>query len=284
CPPRRALTAGRRSAVGSDDGRRPRHAPGLTHRSAARRRWAAGDRQCRIGRLGAGEHADRDDGIPRRVRGHRSRRCREVPRLASRRRGRPHQDHQRGSGGDAGPRLDVATLTALVDGADQRGLLTIAHAVTAASFDRGLDAGVDVLTHTPSDRPLPKLALNRLRESATAVSPTLVMTRAIIDGRLGDRADAALGLALVNVRAMDEASIAVIAGTDANETAFAPVPHGPSLHTELDWLVQAGMSRAEALRAATSAAADALGLRDRGRVVEGARADLLLIDGDPLTD
>ena len=83
---------------------------------------------------------------------------------------------------------------------------------------------------------------------------------------------------------MDEAGIAVIAGTDANETAFAPVPHGPSLHTELDWLVQAGMSRAEALRAATSAAADALGLRDRGRVVEGARADLLLVDGDPLTD
>src|SRR5699024_6511283 len=82
-------------------------------------------------------------------------------------------------------------------------------------------------------------------------------------------------LALDNVRAMDEAGIAVIAGTDANETAFAPVPHGPSLHTELDWLVQAGMSRAEALRAATSAAADALGLRDRGRVGEGARADLL---------
>ena len=182
------------------------------------------------------------------------------------------------------PALDVATLTALVDGAHQRGLLTIAHAVTAASFDRGLDAGVDVFTHTPSDRPLPKLALNRLRESGTVVSPTLVMMRAIIDGRLGDRADAAFGLALDNVRAMDEAGIAVIAGTDANETAFAPVPHGPSLHTELDWLVQAGMSRAEALRAATSAAADALGLRDRGRVVEGARADLLLVDGDPLTD
>src|SRR5699024_86302 len=87
-----------------------------------------------------------------------------------------------------------------------------------------------------------------------------------------------------NVRAMDEAGIAVIAGTDANETAFAPVPHGPSLHTELDWLGQAGMRRAEALRGGACAAADALGLRGRGRAVAGARAALVLIDGDPLTD
>src|SRR5699024_9528685 len=179
------------------------------------------------------------------------------------------------------PALDVATLMALVDGAHRRGLLTIAHAVTAASFDRGLDAGVDVLTHTPFDRPLPKATLNRLRESGTVVSPTLVMMRAIIDGRLGDRADAAFGLALDNVRAMDEAGVTVIAGTDANETAFAPVRHGPSLHTELAYLVQAGMNRTEAIRAATSAAADALGLRDRGRVVEGARAGRLLVGGAP---
>src|SRR5699024_5059281 len=71
------------------------------------------------------------------------------------------------------PALDMATLTALVDGAHRRGLLTIAHAVTAASFDRGLDARVDVLTHTPFDRPLPEATLNRLRESGTVVSPQI---------------------------------------------------------------------------------------------------------------
>ena len=108
-----------------------------------------------------------------------------------------------------------------------------------------------MLTHIPFDRPLPEATLNRLRESGTVVSPTLVMMRAIIDGRLGDRADAAFGLALDNVRAMDEAGVlTVIAGTDANETGFAPVDHGPSLHTELAYLVQAGMNRTEAIRAA----------------------------------
>jgi imidazolonepropionase-like amidohydrolase len=44
------------------------------------------------------------------------------------------------------------------------------------------------------------------------------------------------------------------------------------------------MTAAEAIRAATSAAAAAFGLDDRGRVAEGLRADLLLIDTDPVAD
>lgn len=44
------------------------------------------------------------------------------------------------------------------------------------------------------------------------------------------------------------------------------------------------MTAAEAVRSATSGAADALGLSDRGRIVEGGRADLLDLDADPLDD
>lgn len=40
----------------------------------------------------------------------------------------------------------------------------------------------------------------------------------------------------------------------------------------------------EALIAATSAAAEAYGLHDRGRIVPGRRADLLLVSGNPLDD
>ena len=45
-----------------------------------------------------------------------------------------------------------------------------------------------------------------------------------------------------------------------------------------------GMSPAGALQAATSAAADLLGLADRGRIREGCAADLLLVEGDPCED
>jgi imidazolonepropionase-like amidohydrolase len=60
--------------------------------------------------------------------------------------------------------------------------------------------------------------------------------------------------------------------------------HGASLHHELQFLVAAGLKPIEALRAATATPARRFGLTDRGRIVPGALADLLLVDGDPLTN
>jgi imidazolonepropionase-like amidohydrolase len=50
-------------------------------------------------------------------------------------------------------------------------------------------------------------------------------------------------------------------------------------------MTSSGFSGAEALRAVTSVAADACGVGDRkGRIAPGYDADLLAVDGDPLTD
>ena len=48
--------------------------------------------------------------------------------------------------------------------------------------------------------------------------------------------------------------------------------------------MQAGLTPAQALRAATGTAADILGRADLGRVQPGAVADLLVVAGDPTTD
>jgi imidazolonepropionase-like amidohydrolase len=56
------------------------------------------------------------------------------------------------------------------------------------------------------------------------------------------------------------------------------------MHLELALLVRGGLSPREALRSATATPARVFGLADRGRIVPGARADLLLVAGDPLTD
>ena len=48
--------------------------------------------------------------------------------------------------------------------------------------------------------------------------------------------------------------------------------------------MDAGLAPAEALRGATSLAADTFGLTDRGVIALGHRADLVLVDGDPTRD
>jgi len=49
-------------------------------------------------------------------------------------------------------------------------------------------------------------------------------------------------------------------------------------------MVQAGMTPSQVIVAATSRAAEYLGLVDRGLLAVGKRADLLVLDGNPLDD
>ena len=53
---------------------------------------------------------------------------------------------------------------------------------------------------------------------------------------------------------------------------------------ELEGLVRLGLSCGEALASATSVAAELLGIPDIGTVEEGKKADLVVLDQDPLTD
>lgn len=83
------------------------------------------------------------------------------------------------------------------------------------------------------------------------------------------------------VRLLHEAGVPILAGSDApNPGTF----NGSSMHRELELLVRAGLTPLEALAGATSAAADAFDLQDRGRIAPGLRADLVLVEGDPTTD
>lgn len=87
--------------------------------------------------------------------------------------------------------------------------------------------------------------------------------------------------ALQNTRLLHDAGVDLLAGTDAPNPATA---HGISLHEELAILVKAGYTPGQALNAATALPAKIFHLNDRGRIAVGARADLLLIDGDPTKD
>jgi imidazolonepropionase-like amidohydrolase len=74
----------------------------------------------------------------------------------------------------------------------------------------------------------------------------------------------------------------ILAGTDSFDAFCLP---GDALHAELEWLVRGGLTPLAALRAATVAPARFLGrARTQGTIERGRRADLMLLDADPLAD
>lgn len=81
----------------------------------------------------------------------------------------------------------------------------------------------------------------------------------------------------------NEAGVRIIAGTDG--PGMGRLLPGFGLQRELELLVEAGLSPLQALRAATSTAAEALGKEDRlGTLEPGKLADLVVLDADPLTE
>ena len=81
---------------------------------------------------------------------------------------------------------------------------------------------------------------------------------------------------------MNRAGVPILAGTDT--AAGVRVYPGFSLHQELGLLVKAGLSPMQALQSATSNAAKFLELADSGTIERGKRADLVLLDADPLAN
>jgi imidazolonepropionase-like amidohydrolase len=83
-------------------------------------------------------------------------------------------------------------------------------------------------------------------------------------------------------RALRDAGARLLLGTD---TSNPFVIAGFAVHEELALLVEAGLTPFEALRAGTADAAEFLHAdREFGRVAPGLRADLILVDGNPLAD
>ncbi|HEV2103450.1 MAG TPA: amidohydrolase family protein [Candidatus Acidoferrum sp.] len=81
---------------------------------------------------------------------------------------------------------------------------------------------------------------------------------------------------------MNRAGVRILAGTDT--AAGVRVYPGFSLHEELELLVQAGLTPMQALQSATRNPGEYLGFADTGTIESGKRADLVLLDANPLAD
>ena len=121
----------------------------------------------------------------------------------------------------------------------------------------------------------------------TFLVPTLAALRNILDHAaegipdyIVEKAHRCAEAHVRSVRMFHEAGGRIALGTDAG-TPFNLHGHNSD---ELRFMVEVGLSNLDALRAATTTAADLMRLDDRGRIADGAAADLLVVDGDPSRD
>lgn len=100
----------------------------------------------------------------------------------------------------------------------------------------------------------------------------------------GKRAKAEIGLRLNDrlIRELYAAGVPLLVGTDVGNPLIAP---GAGVHRELAYMVRAGMSPRDAIRAAIENATRFVNQTDsRGKVAVGYRAELVLFDQSPLAD
>jgi imidazolonepropionase-like amidohydrolase len=209
--------------------------------------------------------------------------------------------------GESLPTLTPDVVDAAVRAGHERGKSVLVHALTFAAAQLALDAGADGLTHLFVDQPFTDELIARIADSGMFVIPTLSTLASITGQPTGadlandlrvraklppeslDNLSRSWGFqqshqfqyVLDTVTALHAAGVDVLAGTDAVNLGAYGVAHGASLHDEMRLLVVAGFSPAEALKAATSVPAARFGLDDRGSIRPGARADLILVNGDP---
>lgn len=219
---------------------------------------------------------------------------------------------------ESAPRMDVATLDAAVAAAHQLELRAVAHIGDVRDALETGRAGVDAWMHVIYKERIPDELIGTLAGFGIPMVPTLVVWHSYADLLPGPRpstkleretvpadvlasfdhppADGALiqafgpYLALLersepawaeNVQRLHGAGVTMLAGSDTQPGVFP----GAGLHREIAFLHAAGLTRAEAIRAATLAPARFLANSDDpdfGEIAIGKRADLVLVEGNPL--
>ena len=171
----------------------------------------------------------------------------------------------------------------MVQEAEAAGITVMAHAQATEGIKTAVRNGVRSVEHGIY---LDDEAIELMLDWGTWLVPTLAAPRAVLDLAAAGvpYPDAVLAKARMvleehtaSVRRAIEAGVTIAMGTDSGVG-----PHGGNLR-ELELLVDCGMSPAQALHAATGSATELLDVADdRGQVAPGQRADLVLVDGDPL--
>jgi imidazolonepropionase-like amidohydrolase len=175
------------------------------------------------------------------------------------------------------PTFTREEVEAIVDEAHKKDRKVSCHAFGGEGLDNCINAGVQSIEHGVD---LTDAEIGAMIDKGIYLVPTLYHYQ--LDKERDQKKYAGHSVAEVSEPSFRRA---VKAGVKiAFGSGVGPFPHG-SQTKEFEYMVQFGMTPAQALRAATTEAAKLMGWEDRvGSVEPGKFADLVAVSGDPLTD
>ncbi|MBN8843420.1 MAG: amidohydrolase family protein [Sphingomonadales bacterium] len=182
--------------------------------------------------------------------------------------------------------LNDAELKAIADEAHQWGLRVAAHAHGASGIRAAIGAGIDTIEHVSllDDEGI-RMALARKRPvwfSMDIYNTEYTQAEGAKNGVLEDNLRKDREIAQIqreNFRKAHKAGVRMVFGSDAGV-----MPHG-QVGKQFRVMVEYGMTPLDAIQAATRNAAQALDReKDVGAIAVGRYADIIAVDGDPLTD
>src|SRR5207248_2261688 len=170
-------------------------------------------------------------------------------------------------------------LAAIADEAHRAGLKVAAHAHGDDGIRAAIEAGIDCIEHG-------SIASDETLDLMVDRGTFLVATTYLADGmdvshaapELQAKAAEVFPRARATISKAIQKGVRVACGTDA-----PAIPHGRNAK-ELVALVDRGMAPIEAIRAATTVAAELIDVDDRGRLEPGPFADVIAVPGERLAD
>lgn len=179
------------------------------------------------------------------------------------------------------PTLTVEEMSVIVEEAHKAGRKVAAHATTALGIRNAITAGVDSIEHGHgADRQ----DLEMMRAKAVYWVPTMGYYFYRVDKTTSAQAhkymEEVLQRARQNIPIARELGVKIANGFDPSSAE----EHGQNAH-EIIAMTKLGLTPIEAIRAATTTAADLMGWQDKVGLIEpGKYADIIAVAGDPLAD
>lgn len=183
------------------------------------------------------------------------------------------------------PQFTEDELAAVIEVANDYDMHVAAHAHGAEGMKRAVQAGVTSIEHGTY---MTDEVMDLMKEHGTYYVPTILAGRFVAEKAAEDGYFPAIvrpKAAAVGPQIQDTFNRAYARGvTIAFGTDSGVSPHGENAR-EFIYMVEGGMSPAEAIRSATLTAAEMLGVADElGSIEAGKLADLVIVDGNPLED